>query len=93
MLIRRDNSFPRGASCPQAAEISDPVLLQIVNRVIIADVNNGIIPFTGNQESSSNGEIEGECETQERALLYVAATRAKKEVIVTGFDKPSKFLR
>jgi len=30
---------------------------------------------------------------RERALLYVAATRAKKEVIVTSFGEPSKFIK
>jgi len=33
-----------------------------------------------------------ESEINERALLYVAATRAKKEVLVTCFGKPSRFL-
>ncbi len=33
-----------------------------------------------------------ESEVHERALLYVSATRAKKEVIVTSFGKASRFL-
>lgn len=31
-------------------------------------------------------------ETEERALVYVAATRAKKELLAFGFGKPSPFL-
>jgi len=33
-----------------------------------------------------------EDETRERCLLYVAATRAKKELLVTSFGKVSRFL-
>ena len=31
-------------------------------------------------------------ETAERSLLYVAATRAKKELLVLGFGEPSPYL-
>jgi superfamily I DNA/RNA helicase len=31
-------------------------------------------------------------ETEERALVYVAATRAKKELLVLSYDTPSRFL-
>jgi len=35
---------------------------------------------------------DSESEVHERALLYVSATRAKKEVVVTSFGKTSRFL-
>jgi hypothetical protein len=62
------------------------------DRVIIAGVNDGIVPFEGNWEQSSDQIVVRETETNERALLYVAATRAKKEVIVTSFGKASRFI-
>lgn len=62
------------------------------DRIIIAGVNEGIVPLKANATSSSDKIIKKENETQEKALLYVAATRAKKSVLVTSFDNPSGFL-
>lgn len=62
------------------------------DRIIIAGVNEGIVPLRANATSSSDKIIKEENETQEKALLYVAATRAKKSVLVTSFDNPSGFL-
>ena len=61
-------------------------------RVIIAGVNDGIVPLRGEWLKTSDSVIQNESDIHERALLYVAATRAKKEVVVTSFGKPSNFL-
>lgn len=62
------------------------------DRVIIAGVNEGVIPFEGTGTDSCDPIIKRESEVHERALLYVSATRAKKEVVVTSFGKSSRFL-
>jgi mRNA-degrading endonuclease RelE of RelBE toxin-antitoxin system len=62
------------------------------DRVIIAGVNDGMVPLEGDWTQTADRVIQTEHETHERALLYVAATRAKKEVLVTSFAKPSRFL-
>ncbi len=62
------------------------------DRVIIAGVNEGIVPFEGSGTDSSDPIVKRESEVHERALLYVSATRAKKEVVVTSFGKSSRFL-
>ncbi len=62
------------------------------DRVIIASVNDGTVPLEGEWKNTNDAVIQNESETHERALLYVAASRAKKEVIVTSFGKPSRFL-
>ena len=62
------------------------------DRVIIAGVNEGTIPLEVEWSKSNDRVIQRESENQEKALLYVAATRAKKEVVVTSFGKASKFL-
>ncbi len=62
------------------------------NRIIIAGVNRGIIPYESLIIQACDPLIRKETEVHERALLYVAATRAKKEVIVTSFGHPSKFI-
>jgi UvrD/REP helicase N-terminal domain/UvrD-like helicase C-terminal domain len=62
------------------------------DRVIIAGVNQGIIPLENSSIQTYDPIIKQEAEVHERALLYVAATRAKKEVVVTSFGLPSKFI-
>lgn len=62
------------------------------DRVIIAGVNQGIVPFKNSNIETYDPVVKQETEVHERALLYVAATRAKKEILVTSFGKPSKFL-
>ena len=62
------------------------------DRVIIAGVNHDIVPLSNSWNQVSDQMTKQENEIRERALLYVAATRAKQEVIVTSFGKPSKFI-
>lgn len=57
--------------------------------VIIAAVNDGIVPYSGKQ---NDADLIEESDIQERALLYVASTRAKREVVITSFGKPSEYL-
>ena len=62
------------------------------DRVIIAGVNDRIVPFEKADTDTSDPVVKQESEIHERALLYVSATRAKKEVLVTSFGKASRFL-
>jgi superfamily I DNA/RNA helicase len=62
------------------------------DRVIIAGVNDGVIPNKKTAEGSADSVIKADVEHGERALLYVASTRARKEVLVTCFGEPSQFL-
>ncbi len=61
-------------------------------RVIIAAVNEGIVPLRQALDESSSDLEKMETEIRERALLYVAATRAKREVLITSFGQRSCFL-
>ncbi len=62
------------------------------DRVAIASVNNGLVPLR--HAVFSRGDEAGRvaAETEERALVYVAATRAKKELLVFSHGEPSPFL-
>ena len=62
------------------------------DRVIIAGVNECIVPLKVEWATTNDPVIERDREIQERALLYVAATRAKREVLVSSFGNPSRFL-
>ena len=61
--------------------------------VIMAGVNDGIMPFEKVLEASGDAVTRQEAETAERSLLYVAATRAKKAAVVTCYGKISRFLK
>ncbi|MDO9528356.1 MAG: 3'-5' exonuclease [Syntrophales bacterium] len=90
-LIRRSEAEDRRAQGLRLATMHRIKGLEF-DRVIIAGVNDGIIPYEGTGSDTSDPVVQRESDIRERALLYVSATRAKKEVVVTSFGKASKFL-
>jgi superfamily I DNA/RNA helicase len=60
--------------------------------VIIAAVNEKIIPLDAAVLNTDDPVVRKESENRERALLYVAATRAKRQVVVCSYGKQSRFL-
>ena len=62
------------------------------DRVIIAGVKKGVVPLETSGITWESELERKEIETKERALLYVAATRAKKEVLITYFGEKSSFI-
>ncbi len=62
------------------------------DRVVIASVNAGLIPHRRAYEGAGDSAEQEKAETKERALLYVAATRAKKELLILSYGQPSPFL-
>lgn len=62
------------------------------DHVIVAGANDGIVPLAAGDADILDEPERGENETRERALLHVAATRAKKEVLITSFGKKSRLL-
>ena len=63
------------------------------DRVVLASVNANLIPLPNAVENTGDGVEREAAETAERALVHVAATRAKKELLVLSFGTPSPFLR
>ena len=61
------------------------------NTMIVASANKGIIPhskaITGSDSVTANEGIKAE-----KALLYVAVTRARKNVFITGYGEMSEWL-
>ena len=51
------------------------------------------MPLRSAIDSASDNVIKNQRIISERSLLYVAATRAKKEVFVSSYGKESEFLR
>ena len=62
------------------------------DRVVIASVNDGLVPHRRAYAGAGDAAERNKAETKERALLYVAATRAKKELLVLSYGAPSPFL-
>ncbi len=62
------------------------------DKVIIAGVSKEWVPYQKGLQNASDTVARNEVELLERALLYVAATRAKKEVWVTGYGERSEFI-
>ena len=61
------------------------------DRMVIASVNEDLVPLAAVIPEDDSRERTA-AETAERALLYVAATRAKKDLTILSFGTPSPFL-
>ncbi len=59
--------------------------------MILVGVNSGVVPLRG-AVVEGDSTARAEHEERERALLFVAATRARDHLIVTSFGSPSPFL-
>ena len=55
-------------------------------------MNDGVIPLREMLDRSDDATVRRETEDQERALLYVAVTRARADVLVTGWGQGSGWL-
>lgn len=60
--------------------------------VIIGSVNRGVIPADWALREATDATSRADLEQMERALLYVAVTRAKKSVLLTTYGVISPFL-
>ena len=61
------------------------------DRMVVVSVNRSLVPLPAAVQPLSGPE-RAAAETGERALLYVAATRAKKELAILSFGEQSRFL-
>ena len=61
-------------------------------RIVLVSVNAGLVPPKPRWNSVATDSEREELETTERALLYVAASRAKKAVQVLSYGKQSSLL-
>ena len=62
------------------------------DRVVMASINSDLVPLPIAIDARGDAVERESAETEERALVYVAATRAKKELLVLSYDKASRFL-
>lgn len=62
------------------------------NAMIIAGMNDGVMPLAAAATEVDSDYARMEFETKERSLLYVAVTRAKHYVLLTCHGAASRFL-
>ncbi len=61
-------------------------------RVVVVSANSGVLPLNLALRGATDDTLLEETEIQERALLYVAASRAKQELLVLSHGTPSPFI-
>ena len=61
-------------------------------RVVMASMNEGLVPLSAAITSKSDEAARESAATEERSLVYVAATRAKRELLVLSYGAPSPLL-
>ena len=62
------------------------------DRVVVAGVNEGLVPLAMLLDGTDDRAVKQDMERQERALLYVATTRARREVLITASGAPSPWI-
>lgn len=62
------------------------------DRVIIAGVNDGAVPLLVGDADSDDRGVREEAELRERALFYVASTRARRALFISSGGKPSRWI-
>ncbi len=90
--IRKDQAEDRSAPGVRLATMHRAKGLEF-ERVIIAGVTNGTVPLDRALAEAEDEPTREQIRKRERSLLYVSATRAKREVIVTCHDEPSSWLK
>jgi superfamily I DNA/RNA helicase/mRNA-degrading endonuclease RelE of RelBE toxin-antitoxin system len=62
------------------------------DQVILASANEGLIPLEFAMRDKADEVSRGQAETEERGLVYVAITRARRAAYVLSYGKESPFL-
>ena len=61
------------------------------DRVVIASMNKRFVPLRHILDRAGDELARQRLETRERSLVYVAATRAKRELVILSWGQPSEF--
>ena len=61
-------------------------------RVVMASMNEGLVPLSVAIAGKGDDTARDVAETEERSLVYVAATRARKELLALSYGTPSPLL-
>jgi superfamily I DNA/RNA helicase len=89
--LRRSSAEDRSASGLRVATMHRVKGLEF-DRVVVAGANEDVLPLYGVLRATEDEAVRTDIEMQERGLLYVAITRAKREVLITTSASPSRWL-
>jgi len=89
--LRRSSAEDRNAEGLRLATMHRVKGLEF-DRVVVAGVNDGVVPLAVVLNSTDDPAVKADIERQERALLYVATTRARCEVLITAAASPSPWI-
>lgn len=90
-VLERANPDHEHDDCARVATMHRVKGLEF-DRVLIASVNRRMVPLSSALKKTGDDAARELAETGERALVYVAATRAKKELVVLSYGRRSEFL-
>ncbi len=90
-VLEREDPDPEHDDCVRLATMHRVKGLEF-DRVLIASVNRRMVPLSRALRKTGDAAAREVAETGERALVYVAATRAKKELLVLSYGRRSEFL-
>jgi superfamily I DNA/RNA helicase len=62
------------------------------DRMIVAGINEGVVPLAAAYGDTEDRAVKSDVERQERALLYVSISRARRAVLATSSGTPSPWL-
>lgn len=62
-------------------------------RVLLAGTNDGVVPLSIRTGFPDDQASQADHERRERCLFYVASTRARDSLVITGFGTPSSFIK
>jgi superfamily I DNA/RNA helicase len=61
------------------------------DQLILASANQGLVPLYYALQGKADQVSASEAETEERSLVYVAITRARKQAFILGYGQLSEF--
>jgi superfamily I DNA/RNA helicase len=88
--VKRDTAEQRERAGLRAATMHRVKGLEF-EHVIVAGANREIVPLDTAVASADDDVTQRNVETGERALLYVALTRAKRSALITAYGEPSPY--
>ena len=87
----------RGASPPDRPGVRLATMHRMkgleFKKVLLCGVQDGQVPLALPEASFADEASQADHDRQEQCLFYVASTRARDELVVTGFGNPSRFTR
>ncbi|MBZ0188392.1 MAG: hypothetical protein K8F91_19245, partial [Candidatus Obscuribacterales bacterium] len=91
-VIRPNKPEEDGAEALKLATVHRVKGLEF-DQVILASANEGLVPLDSVIASKADAVSQDDADTEERSLVYVGITRARKAAFVLSYGQPSRYFR